>query len=254
MFKAKLVSLAMKAKKRRNDRKAFKSMMLDSGATSHYNKPSDGLHKSNDKTKFVSTASGQIHTTTGQAELPFPQLDKAARITNILPSLANHSLMSVKQLADNGYTTIFHPYDGGATVHDSDSVDFIFKDQALLQAWRDINGMWQIPLQQQTNSVLDALAKSKEEMINNVYELPSTEKAILFLHAALGFPVKSTLIKAINNGNLATSPGLTISNVNKFFPESDETQKGHMKQQRQGVRSTKPQNEMEQQDHLPSPE
>ncbi len=27
--------------------------------------------------------------------------------------------------------------------------------------------------------------------------------------------------------------------LNKFFPESDETQKGHMKQSRQGVRSTK---------------
>ena len=29
-------------------------------------------------------------------------------------------------------------------------------------------------------------------------------------------------------------------NVNKFFPESDETQQGHMRGQRQGVRSTKP--------------
>ena len=33
-------------------------------------------------------------------------------------------------------------------------------------------------------------------------------------------------------------PGLTQESVNKHFPESDETQKGHMKSQRQGVRST----------------
>jgi hypothetical protein len=32
---------------------------------------------------------------------------------------------------------------------------------------------------------------------------------------------------------------MTTENVNKFFPESDKTQKGHMKQTKQGVRSTK---------------
>ena len=56
---------------------------------------------------------------------------------------------------------------------------------------------------------------------------------------ALGFPTKSTLIKAINNGSLATFPRLTIQNVNKFFPKFHEIQKGHMKQKQQGLRSTK---------------
>jgi hypothetical protein len=32
---------------------------------------------------------------------------------------------------------------------------------------------------------------------------------------------------------------MTADNIGKFFPESDETQKGTMKQTRQGVRSTK---------------
>lgn len=81
---------------------------------------------------------------------------------SILPALQNNSLMSVKQLADNGYTIIFHPFDRGATVHASDMVEFIFKDQALLQAWRVINGMLQVPLQQKTNSVVEALAQSKD--------------------------------------------------------------------------------------------
>jgi hypothetical protein len=36
-----------------------------------------------------------------------------------------------------------------------------------------------------------------------------------------------------------TFPGLTPKNISRFFPESDETQKGHMRQQRQGVRSTR---------------
>ena len=33
---------------------------------------------------------------------------------------------------------------------------------------------------------------------------------------------------------------LTVENVNKHFPESDETVKGHMNHQRQGVGPTKP--------------
>ena len=37
-------------------------------------------------------------------------------------------------------------------------------------------------------------------------------------------------------------PGLTVSAVKIFFPDTTETPKGHMQQQRQGVRSTKPKN------------
>ena len=47
-------------------------------------------------------------------------------------------------------------------------------------------------------------------------------------------------MKAIHNGSYLTWPLITVENVNKFFPESDETQQGHMRGQRQGVSSTKP--------------
>jgi hypothetical protein len=78
-----------------------------------------------------------------------------------------------------------------------------------------------------------------EETAMNVYELPLTKEVVRFQHAALGFPTKATLLTAICHKNFVTFPGLTSENVNKFFPESDETQKGHMKQTMQGVRSTK---------------
>ena len=34
-------------------------------------------------------------------------------------------------------------------------------------------------------------------------------------------------------------PGLTVKAIAKYYPETDETPKGHMKGQRQGLRSTK---------------
>ncbi len=64
----------------------------------------------------------------------------------------------------------------------------------------------------------------------NVYELPSMKEVVQFQHAALGFPTKAMLLTAIRHKNLVTFPGMTSENVNKFFPESNETQKGHMKQ------------------------
>jgi len=73
----------------------------------------------------------------------------------------------------------------------------------------------------------------------NVYEFPSTKEVVRFQHAALGFPTKATLLTSIHNNNLATFPGMTADNIRKFFPESNQTQKGTMKQMRQGVRSTK---------------
>jgi hypothetical protein len=77
------------------------------------------------------------------------------------------------------------------------------------------------------------------ETATNVYDLPSTKEVVRFLHAALGYPAKATLLTAAQHGNLVTFPGMTPQNISQLFPESDETQKGHMKQTKQGVRSTK---------------
>ena len=77
------------------------------------------------------------------------------------------------------------------------------------------------------------------EAINNVYELPSIEPAIWYLHGAAGYPQKSTWLKSTWKGNYPTWPLINVKNVNKFSLELEETQKGHMRNQNQGVRSTK---------------
>ena len=59
------------------------------------------------------------------------------------------------------------------------------------------------------------------------------------MHAVCGYPVKSTWMKAIKAGNFIGWPLLTEKNVNKYYPETTETDKGHMNQTRKNVRSTK---------------
>jgi hypothetical protein len=72
-----------------------------------------------------------------------------------------------------------------------------------------------------------------------VYDLPSTEQGIKWMHAVCGYPVKSTWLKAIAAGNFIGWPLLNVQNVKKYYPETTETPKGHMNQTRKNVRSTK---------------
>jgi hypothetical protein len=74
---------------------------------------------------------------------------------------------------------------------------------------------------------------------NSIYDLPSIKQAIKRMHAVCGYPVKSTWLKAVKAGNFIGWPLLTEKNINKYYPETDETPKGHMNQQRKNVRSTK---------------
>ena len=59
------------------------------------------------------------------------------------------------------------------------------------------------------------------------------------MHAVCGHQVKSPWIKAIKAGNFVGWLLLTEKNVQKYFPKTKETDKGHMNQTRKNVRSTK---------------
>jgi hypothetical protein len=64
------------------------------------------------------------------ALLSLRQLKAGAQEAMVIPEMSTKALMSVKQLADQGYTTIFHPYLQGVTVHDNE--DFKLHKQAAI--------------------------------------------------------------------------------------------------------------------------
>ena len=82
-------------------------------------------------------------------------------------------------------------------------------------------------------------ARTKLEQANSVYDLPSTEQAVKWMHVVCGYPVKLTWIKAIKAGNFMGWPMLAETNIKKYYPETSETSKGHLNQTRKNVRSTK---------------
>jgi hypothetical protein len=70
--------------------------------------------------------------------------------------------------------------------------------------------------------------------------MSSKAKLIQFLHQCAFSPPPSTWIKAINNKQFFTWPGLTADAVRKYLPDSTATAKGHLKKTPAGVRSTQP--------------
>jgi hypothetical protein len=134
-------------------------------------------------------------------------------------------------MSENGYTTIFRPGNEGVTIHEKGALTIMTTEPPVLQGCnKKGENLWTV----------SATATDNEcKKIANVYGLPSVNQTIKYLHAAAGSPVKDTWVKAINAGNYTTWPGLTATAVPKYFPKSDETQKGHIKHQRQELRSTR---------------
>ncbi len=59
------------------------------------------------------------------------------------------------------------------------------------------------------------------------------------MHAICGYLVKLTWLKAIKAGNYVGWPLLTERNIQKYYPKTIKTAKGHLNQTRKNVWSTK---------------
>jgi hypothetical protein len=93
------------------------------------------------------------------AELDIPELNAAASKAHVFPGMANHSLLSVGQLCEEGYIVTFKQ--ASVTICDSEKSQILYRP-------RDLNtGLWRINLTQPNNHIPDPTA-------NNVYELLNT--------------------------------------------------------------------------------
>ena len=231
---------------------AVRSALLDSGATSTFGRLVDGLIPTGIPSgKEVGMPDGRAARASERALLPMSQLRDGARAGDILPALSDNTLVSVGTLANNDYATIFWDNYRGVDVYDTRDVNITIDGEPVLSGWRDGSGLWRIPMtdgvapKPSTDLPLDDFGRYSlrldKHQVSNLYDLPSLPQRIAFIHACLGFPTKATMIDAAREGRLVGIPFASVENIHRHFPESDETAKGHMEQQRQGVRSTKEQ-------------
>jgi hypothetical protein len=149
---------------------------------------------------------------------------------NIVPNL-HSSLISVPKMADE------------ARIYDGTTTKIMASGDPIIIAPRcDDTGLWRMNLDLDYEILGHASSDqfiAGVDVANAIFDLPNSRQSLMYFHAAAGFPTKETFTDAVRAGNYATWPGLTTTLISKHFPDSDETQKGHMKGQRKGVRSTK---------------
>jgi hypothetical protein len=223
------------------------------------------IHSKAHSTKTFMLPTGTTTTATTQAHLLL-NVRTPANTVDIVPNL-HQTLLSGSKFADANYTAVYDKHE--VNFYHSDTINIT--ERTVLTGYRcPHTSLWRVPLRPiimnenvdtlildskcglhstqpryhvptptHINKHLQASLQCNTEHILNVYELPSIAQSIQYLHAAAGFPTKSTWLAAICKGNYSTWPLITIKNVHKHFPQSEETQQGHMRNQRQGTRSTK---------------
>jgi hypothetical protein len=89
--------------------KPHETAIVDSGCTGHFllvNTPC--LNKVKSQTPLtVRLPNGSTTESSHTAELNIPELNVAASIVHVSPGMANHSLLSVGQLCNEGYIVTF---------------------------------------------------------------------------------------------------------------------------------------------------
>jgi hypothetical protein len=198
---------------------------VDSGCTGHFllvNAPC--LNKVKSRTPLtVRLPNGATTESFHTADLDIPELNDDASKAHVFPGMANHSLLSVGQLCDEGYIVTFKQ--DTVTICDSGN-------SQIVSGPGDVNtGLWSINVKQTNKHIPDPIA-------NDVHELRNTSALVHYLHKALFSPTKSAMLKAVKDGHLITWPGLREDAINKHLQLTPATAMGHMNQRRQNIRST----------------
>ena len=201
-----------------------KTGIVDSGATHIYIAPKASYEKMYTTEKYIRvvTANGQVANSTAIATLPIPQVKVDFPTKGYIMTTFTNTLIGVGPICDADCTVVFKKED--VTVLSP-------KGETILQGWREdkLLRLWRFALSpdKKQKGTYTTTSQNKPEA-NNVYDLPSMEALVRYMHAAAGFPVRSTWLKAIKNGNFNSRPGLTYNNAAKYFPQSMVTMKGHM--------------------------
>ena len=165
-----------------------------------------------------------------QGVLPLhPDLSISAKMTYSFPNLTNESLISVGQLCDDNCKVIF----------DKTSVQVSKNNKIILQGQRSTKDkLYDINLNPGQTTRIGM--KPSNHAINYIIRQDKTKTDLArYLHACAFSPSLSTFIKAINNGNFVTWPGIKNLNFSKLIGNTTAIAKGHLDNERKNLQSTK---------------
>ena len=216
--------------------------VVDTGSTGHYLPPNASCTNKQPiiDGPTVAVADGNTMTATHTANLPFPDMPDEAKRAFLFQGI-HRSLMSVGQMADHNFISTF--YKKYAT---------LVHPLVTYVAYRDPKtGLYLMPMNATpypTPPPVPTAALCLDPGKANIWEpqclhahkMQSQRDLVMYLHQAAYSPAVTTWCDAINANFYETWPGLTAKLVRKCLPPSLATAKGHLHQDRQNVRSTKP--------------
>ena len=228
----------------------IESTVVDTGCTTSVGKCGCGITLTGKPShKVFTVATGQHAAATEDAEMDH-DLREPACTFHMVPDVTLDPLCSSGQVCDAGYIKVFDSKE--VRIYDAKTTKIVTSKPPVLKVWRDtLSRLWKIPIHRQATVPHASLAAEQgttarptawtpqkihspiipapSETIANVYQLKTKPEVIRYLHAAAGFPTESTWYSAVRSGNFTSWPWLTPKNVRAHFPESEETQKGHMR-------------------------
>jgi hypothetical protein len=142
-------------------------LAIDSGATSNIVPEEMNLPKKEKPNKEVFLPDNTTLQASYKTKLPFEQLTSKAREADILPEL-KIPLVSVNKMAEEGYTTVFHPGEHGVIIHKSGTISITTMEPTILQGCKSKGAkLWTISTED-----------TKKKQANNAYNLPSINKIV----------------------------------------------------------------------------
>ncbi len=226
------------------------SAVSDTGATlSAFLKKDPSRATGELSTTLFHLPDGMIAPATTRNKLLHNVREPASSI-NIVPALVENSLLSTNKFSEAGYTIIYDKDE--VNFYDARTMKITVLEEAILTGWQcPHQKMWHVPLipivtilnmgtllldhplgldslntmyavsssTVARNHVVLHLGKLVQcDHMHDVYELPSVEPTIQYLHGAAEFPTRTLWLKAIRHGNYLSWPLINVKNVTKFFP------------------------------------
>ncbi len=209
--------------------------ILDSGASSHFLLSSAPVTDKEIATNplQIKLPNGATIQSSHTANIALPQLPPMARIAHVVPGLSSHSLVSVVKLCNAGCEVKLT--DISCEVH--------FRGRPVISCSKCTStGLWMLPLTEEaahspTNNK-EGQSNHSTAQANHVHHTSTKAEMVQFYHQSLFSPPVVTLLKAVNNEQLDSFPGL-IPSLLKHLPPSTATAKGHMHKNRKGLMSTR---------------
>ena len=149
-----------------------------------------------------------------------------ARRSHVFPALQNKALLSIGQFCESNFTAVFC----------KGQVKLSNDDTTITGEQDPKTGLYYIDLPETPHVSPQAL----HPFSYSAYEIKTKAELVQYLHRHSFSPVVHTWTKAIDAGYFATWPGLTSKLVRKHLAKLLATVKGHLKQDQQNIRSTKP--------------